>query len=77
MNQVRWRIEVSKPGHNNWLHREDLMYSGWFHSTGVDKPPDVVLKEFKSAVEKYDWLDIRLVQETRGTHQKIVDVTLR
>ena len=72
MNKVRWYIEVSKKGENNWVKREDLMYSGWFHSSGSDKPTQVVLSEYDRAVERYPWLDIRLIQENWGMVKTVV-----
>ncbi len=64
-SQVRWKIQVSKAGHNNWIDREDLCYSGWFDGGYDSSPTPGLIDDYKKAVDDYGWLDVRLVQETR------------
>lgn len=72
MREVRWILQTSKPGHDDWYTQEDRVYSGWFYSTGEDKPSETVLAEYEEAAKELDRLDVRLVQETRSRTQVVL-----
>lgn len=72
MRQVRWVLQASKPGHDNWVEQGDRVYSGWFYSTGNDEPSATVLAEYDKAVQELDWLDVRLVQELKSYSKTVI-----
>ena len=65
MREVRWIIQTSAPGNEDWRDTDET-YTGWFYSDGNDKPTDVLLKHYEEAVERYRFLDVRLIQENRS-----------
>jgi hypothetical protein len=63
--EVRWIIQTSKPGHNDWYNTDET-YTGWFYSDGTDESTESLLRDWNEAVERYDWLDIRLWKDVRS-----------
>lgn len=74
MNEVRWYIQCRRrDDYSSWTTRDDITYTGWFHSTGNDTPSRTLLEQFEEAVEEEDWLEWRLVQENRTFTQTVID----
>lgn len=71
MRQVRWYVQARTPG-GTWVTREDVTYTGWFYSSGADEPTEGLLQDYREAVATQDWLEWRLVQETRSIDTKVV-----
>lgn len=72
MREIRWTLQASRKGMENWNDRNDRVYSGWFHDTGEAVVSESVLKEFKDAVAAENWLDWRLVQDTRSYSRSVI-----
>lgn len=77
MREVRWIIQVSRKGVDDWMDRSDLTYTGWFYSTGNDQPTETLLDDYEKAVTQMSWLDVRLVQEERSFTSKVIREHIR
>jgi hypothetical protein len=71
--EVRWIVQCRRKNTVNiWQPREDVCYSGWFFSDGKDKPSEGLLAVFEEAKAEHDYLEWRLVQETRTFKSEVV-----
>ena len=77
MRQVRWILQACHPGTEEWRDQYERVYSGWFHSTGNDEPSPTVIEAYNEAVKELDWLDVRLIQETRSATTQVLQITHR
>lgn len=72
MREIRWRAEAARKGSDYWVTRDDVVYAGWFYATGNDKPSKSLLEDFELIKTEQDWLDWRLIQETRSFTSEVI-----
>lgn len=77
VKEVRWLLQVSHPGQEDWKTHSDRVYTGWFYGGVNDEPSETVLAEYETAVKELDWLDVRLVQEERSHSERVIKETRR
>ncbi len=63
--EVRWIIQTSRPGMDDWYNTDET-YTGWLYSDGTDAPTDALMRDWNEAVDRYDFLDIRLWKDIRS-----------